>query len=55
MPIMYEIPSDNHISKVIITKGCVLNGEKPLTETSLPSKTPTSLKSGAKRTPKDAV
>lgn len=55
LPIMYEIPSDNHVSKVIITKGCVLNGEKPLTETSAPSKAPTSLKSGAKRTPKDAV
>lgn len=34
LPIMYEIPSNTTVSKVIVTKGCVLNGEKPLTETS---------------------
>lgn len=55
LPIMYEIPSDEHITKVIITKGCVENGEKPLTETSVQPKQPAVLKPGAKRTPKDAV
>ena len=49
LPIMYEIPSDTTVSKVIITKGCVLNGEKPLTESS------SSAKNGASKTPKDAV
>lgn len=33
MPIMYDIPSDSDVKKVVITKECVLNGEKPLTET----------------------
>ena len=37
LPIMYEIPSDTKITKVIITKGCVVNGEKPLTETTTAS------------------
>lgn len=37
LPIMYEIPSDTKITKVIITKGCVINGEKPLTETTTAS------------------
>lgn len=49
LPIMYEIPSDTTVSKVIITKGCVLNGEKPLTESS------SSAKNGVSKTPKDAV
>lgn len=30
--IMYEIPSDKTISKVVITEGCVLGTEKPLVE-----------------------
>ena len=30
---MYDIPSDSDVKKVVITKECVLNGEKPLTET----------------------
>lgn len=55
LPVMYEIPSDTRISKVIITKGCVANGEKPLTETSAQAKTPTSIKANLKQTPKDAV
>ena len=33
LPIMYDIPSDSDVKKVVITKECVLNGEKPLTET----------------------
>ncbi len=48
LPIMYEIPSNSAITKVIITKGCVLDGEKPLTETSSAPKT------SSAKTPKDA-
>lgn len=48
LPIMYEIPSNTTVNKVIVTKGCVINGEKPLTETSSAGKV-----SGAK-TPRDA-
>lgn len=48
LPIMYEIPSDTSVTKVIITKGCVVNGEKPLTETSAVEK------SGKSKVPKDA-
>jgi len=48
LPIMYEIPSNSAITKVIITKGCVLDGEKPLTETSSTPKT------SPAKTPKDA-
>lgn len=48
LPIMYEIPSDTTVTKVIITKGCVVNGEKPLTETS------SAAKSDAAKVPKDA-
>lgn len=48
LPIMYEIPSDTAISKVIITKGCVLNGEKPLTESS------SAVKNSVSKTPRDA-
>lgn len=33
LPVMYDIPSDSDVKKVVITKECVLNGEKPLTET----------------------
>lgn len=55
LPIMYEIPSDEHITKVIITKGCVENGEKPLTESASPQKPAASVKSGLKRSPRDAV
>ncbi len=55
LPIMYEIPSDPHITKVIITKGCVTSGEKPLTESAAQQKSASPLKSGLKRTPKDAV
>ena len=33
LPIMYDIPSDSDVKKVVITKECVLNGDKPLTET----------------------
>lgn len=32
MPIMYEIPTQTDVSKVVITKECVLSGEKPLVE-----------------------
>lgn len=55
LPTMYEIPSDTSVTKVIITKGCVTDGEKPLTETVTTQKSPSSLKSGIRRTPKDAV
>ena len=48
LPIMYEIPSNTTVNKVIVTKGCVLNGENPLTETSSTGKV-----AGAK-TPRDA-
>ncbi len=48
LPIMYEIPSNSAITKVIITKGCVLDGEKPLTET---ASTP---KANPAKAPKDA-
>ena len=52
-PAMYEIPSDESINKVIITKACVESGEKPLVETSVPAKIPP--KTSVKRSPKDAV
>ncbi len=52
-PAMYEIPSDESINKVIITKACVESGEKPLVETSVPAKVPA--KTSVKRSPKDAV
>ncbi len=55
LPIMYEIPSDESVSKVVITKGCVTNGEKPLVESSAASKGQSPLKNGTKRTPRDAV
>lgn len=32
MSIMYEIPAQTDISKVVITKECVINGEKPFIE-----------------------
>lgn len=32
MPVMYDIPSDDDIDKIVITKECVINGEAPLTE-----------------------
>lgn len=55
LPAMYEIPSDTSVTKVVITKGCVTDGEKPLTETASAEKKASSLKSGVRRTPKDAV
>ena len=51
LPIMYTIPSDDTIQKVIITKDCVLHGAKPLTEVKVPKK---NAKTETKRTPKDA-
>ena len=51
LPIMYTIPSDDTIQKVIITKDCVLHGAKPLTEVKVPKK---NAKAETKRTPKDA-
>lgn len=51
LPIMYTIPSDESIVKVIITKDCVENGAKPLTEVGSRKK---SAKIEGKRTPKDA-
>lgn len=48
LPIMYEIPSNTAITKVIITKGCVTDGEKPLTETA------SAPKSAGSKVPKDA-
>lgn len=50
LPIMYTIPSDDSIVKVIITKDCVENGAKPLTEVGSRKKN----KIESKRTPKDA-
>ena len=32
LPIMYETPSDKSIVRVIVTKDCVVNGEKPVIE-----------------------
>lgn len=55
LPTMYEIPSDTSVTKVIITKGCVTDGEKPLVETTSAPKTTSAIKSGIRRTPKDAV
>ena len=55
LPTMYEIPSDTSVTKVIITKGCVTDGEKPLVETTSAPKTTSAIKSGILRTPKDAV
>lgn len=51
LPIMYTIPSDESIVKVIITKDCVENGAKPLTEVGSRKK---SAKIEGKRAPKDA-
>ena len=50
LPIMFTIPSDKTISKVIITKDCVLNGEKPLIEVGKAEK---GSKAEPKRAPKD--
>ena len=27
--VMYDIPTKNNVEEVIITKGCVMNGDKP--------------------------
>ncbi len=32
LPVMYEIPSDNTVTKVVITRECVINGESPIIE-----------------------
>lgn len=32
LPVMYDIPSDDTVTKVIITKECVVNGESPIIE-----------------------
>ena len=32
LPVMYEIPSDSTITKVVITKECVTNGDSPIIE-----------------------
>ncbi len=32
LPVMYEIPSDNTVTKVVITKECITNGESPIIE-----------------------
>lgn len=55
LPTMYEIPSDTSVTKVVITKACVTDGEKPLTESTTGQKNASSLKTGMRRTPKDAV
>lgn len=39
LPIMYEIPNETDIDKVVITKECVVNGDKPLIENKGSSKT----------------